>query len=158
VNIEIRPATAADVAAIARFNVEMARETEHRPLDLDRVTRGVAALLADAAKGAYYVAALDQEVVGQLLITFEWSDWRNGNFWWIQSVYVKQDLRGRGAFKALFEHVRQLAAARPGEVCGLRLYMDQDNAVAREVYQRLGLLPTRYQVFELDFALRQKLS
>ena len=131
----------------------MALETENRLLDHDRVTRGVSALLADPAKGIYYLALAGDEIVGQLLITFEWSDWRNGNFWWIQSVYVKPELRSRGIFKALHGHVLKLAQSRPGEVCGLRLYMDQDNSAARAVYQRLGLQPTRYQVFERDFVL-----
>lgn len=151
--IEIRTATAADVPVIADFNRRMALETENRPLDYDRVTRGVSALLAAPAKGIYYLAFVGNEIAGQLLITFEWSDWRNGNFWWIQSVYVKPELRGRGIFKALHAHVLELAQSRPGEVCGLRLYMDHDNFAARAVYQRLGLNPTRYQVFERDFVM-----
>ena len=94
----------------------------------------------------------DGEVVGQLLITYEWSDWRNGNFWWIQSVYVKEALRGRGVFRALFAHVEKLAKARK-DVCGLRLYMDTHNAPARKTYERLGLKRTNYELFEMDFVL-----
>jgi GNAT superfamily N-acetyltransferase len=148
---EIRQACPADVSVLAQFNRQMAMETEGRALDPERITGGVSALLRDRAKGVYYVAEMGGEVVGQLLITYEWSDWRNGNFWWIQSVYVKKELRGRGIFKALYAHVLQLARGRAGEVCGVRLYVDLDNAGAREAYQRLGLRPTQYQIFELDF-------
>ena len=96
-------------------------------------------------------------VAGQLLITYEWSDWRNGNFWWIQSVYVAEAFRGRGIFRALFEHVRALARAHR-DVCGLRLYMDANNGRARQAYERLGLKQTDYQVFELDFVLGKKVT
>jgi GNAT superfamily N-acetyltransferase len=116
-------------------------------LDLETVRRGVAALLKDPAKGIYFVAEHKSRVVGQLCITYEWSDWRNGNFWWIQSVYVEQEFRGRGIFASLFEHVQKLARERT-EVCGLRLYMEKDNERARGVYQKLGLKQTHYQVFE----------
>lgn len=131
-------------------------ETERRELDLARVTQGVAALLDDPAKGTYFVAESSADVagavVGQLLITYEWSDWRNGNFWWIQSVYVKEAFRGRGIFRALFEHVRMLAKERH-DVCGLRLYMDAHNARARQVYKQLGMKQTEYELFETDFVL-----
>lgn len=134
----------------------MALETEHRRLDLKRVRKGVAALMARPARGTYFVAetgkAGARNVVGQLLITHEWSDWRNGNFWWIQSVYVAKPFRGRGVFRALFEHVNALARARK-DVCGLRLYMDAHNGRARRSYERLGLMRTNYEVFEIDFVL-----
>jgi len=134
-------------------------ETEQRRLDPDRVRAGVAALLADAAKGIYFVAETEVNgapaVVGQLLITYEWSDWRNGNFWWIQSVYVAGDSRSQGVFRALFEHVRALATARP-DVCGLRLYMDAHNGRARQAYERLGWERTSYEVFEIDFVTARK--
>jgi GNAT superfamily N-acetyltransferase len=126
----------------------LAAETENLRLDPDRVRTGVAALLKDPAKGLYYVAEVDGTVAGQVMITYEWSDWRNGNIWWLQSVYVKQEFRRRGVFGALFKHLEDLARQRPG-VCGLRLYMHADNARARQSYERLGMKPTQYEVFEL---------
>jgi len=116
----------------------------------------VTALLSDPARGTYFLAEeMSQNkpsAAGQLLITYEWSDWRNGNFWWIQSVYVAAPFRGQGVFRALFNHVRELASASK-DVCGLRLYMDAHNASARQAYDRLGLKQTNYQVFEMDFVL-----
>ena len=141
---------------IADFNARLAWETEHRQLDLGRLTQSVAALLADPAKGTYFVAESPADgtnaVTGQLLITYEWSDWRNGTFWWIQSVYVRKESRGRGIFRALFEHVKKLAQQRE-DVCGLRLYMEAGNIVARKAYARLGMKPTEYELFETDFVL-----
>ena len=118
------------------------------------MTAGVRALLEDPAKGTYLIAETNGTAIGQLLITYEWSDWRNGNFWWIQSLYVVESFRGKGVFRALFQRVHELAKARP-EVCGLRLYMDADNARARQAYHRLGWQPTRYELFEIDFVLEQ---
>ena len=153
IEIRIRPATLSDISAIADFNARLALETEKRHLDPERVRAGVAALLNDSAKGTYYVVEVEAQIAGQLLITYEWSDWRNGNFWWIQSVYVAEQFRGRGVFRALFEHVSALARARM-DVCGLRLYMDAHNAGARQTYERLGLKQTSYEVFEMEFAGR----
>jgi GNAT superfamily N-acetyltransferase len=148
----IRDARLSDAAIIARFNREMALETEQRQLTPQRVLRGVKALLADAAKGSYYVAESGGEVIGQLLITYEWSDWRNGNFWWIQSVYVVPEWRGRGVFKSLHAHIERLARKRR-DVCGMRLYVDAHNTKAKEVYARLGLNSTHYELWETDFVL-----
>ncbi len=134
----------------------MALETERRQLDTGRVQQGVRALLNDPAKGIYFVAETGPDatrtVVGQLLLTYEWSDWRNGTFWWIQSVYVREAARGQGVFRALFQHVHDLARTTPG-VCGLRLYMDAHNGRARQAYDRLGLKQTNYEMFEIDFVL-----
>lgn len=130
----------------------MAWETERRRLNRPRVRRGVSALLKDSAKGTYHVAETDGAVVGQLLITYEWSDWRNGNFWWIQSVYIAPEARRRGAFRALFQHVHKLAKSRR-DVCGLRLYMHSENGRARKTYERLGMNRSDYEVFEKDFVL-----
>lgn len=126
----------------------MAAETENLRLDPDRVETGVAALLEDPSKGLYFVAEVDGAVAGQVMITYEWSDWRNGNIWWLQSVYVKQEFRRLGIFRALFKHLENLARAQAG-VCGLRLYMHADNTRARQSYERLGMKHTRYEVFEL---------
>lgn len=102
------------------------------------------------------MAEADGTLAGQLLITYEWSDWRNGTFWWIQSVYVAEKFRSNGIFRALFNHVETLARARK-DVCGLRLYMEAHNERARKAYARLGLKQTDYQVFEIDFVLEQGL-
>lgn len=145
--MKIRKAILTDAAVIAGFNVKLAEESEHLRLDLDTVTQGVTALLKDPTKGVYFLAEDESQVAGQLLITYEWSDWRNGLFWWIQSVYVKQDCRGRGIFKSLFEHVQHLARDE-GDVCGLRLYVEQENETARRTYFKLGFEQKNYHVFE----------
>lgn len=126
----------------------MAAETESLALDPELVQTGVVALLKDPAKGLYYVAEVGGLVAGQVMITYEWSDWRNGNIWWLQSVYVKQEFRRQGVFRALFKHLEALARQRE-DVCGLRLYMHADNARARRSYERLGMKHTKYEVFEL---------
>lgn len=137
--LTLRPATLADVPIIAEYNCRLARETEHIELDLATVTRGVAAAIADAdRKGPYTIAADGDEVVGQMQITYEWSDWRNGWFWWVQSVYVRADYRGRGVFRALYEQVRKSALAA-GDVVGIRLYVERDNRSAQKTYRRLGM-------------------
>ena len=152
-DISIRQAVGSDAPLIADYNQRLAQETEGLRLNPTCVRAGVAALLKDPAKGVYFVAEVDQAVVGQLMITYEWSDWRNGNLWWIQSVYVAEPFRGSGVFRALFNHVFNLANAQP-EVSGLRLYMDAHNSRARQAYEGLGLKQTNYQVFEM--ALRKR--
>ncbi|MHB8520057.1 MAG: GNAT family N-acetyltransferase [Limisphaerales bacterium] len=151
-SVEIRPATPADAATIARFNDCLAQETERRALPLERLRQGVEAVLNDPTRGFYLVAESDSHVVGQVLLTYEWSDWRRGNFWWLQSVYVENEFRGQGVFKALFRQVQTMASSR-NDVCGLRLYVDGRNLKAKAAYQRLGLRPTHYEVLELDFVL-----
>ncbi|HVY68336.1 MAG TPA: GNAT family N-acetyltransferase, partial [Verrucomicrobiae bacterium] len=137
---------------IAEFNIRLARETESKALEPERVRGGVEALINDPAKGFYFVAEADGEVAGQICVTFEWSDWRNGNFWWIQSVYVLAEQRGKGIFTALFQHVEKLARDRQ-DVCGLRLYVEQENHRAQQVYEKLGLGLAPYHVREIDFVL-----
>ena len=107
--MNIRQACPADAPVIADFNLRLAHETEDLRLPPERVHAGVKALLEDEAKGLYFVAEIDGTVAGQLMLTYEWSDWRNGNIWWLQSVYVKQEFRGRGVFRALFTYLRDLA-------------------------------------------------
>ncbi len=107
--MNIRKAILRDATIIADFNVKVAKESENLVLDLNTVTQGTMALLNDPAKGAYFVVEEDSKIVGQLMITYEWSDWRNGNFWWVQSVFVQEEFRGRGVFKLLLEHVQRLA-------------------------------------------------
>ncbi len=154
VSILIRLAEAGDVDTVARFNAAMAWETEHLKLDAARLRAGVDGLLADPSRGFYLLAMVDGKVAGQLMITFEWSDWRSGVFWWIQSVYVDPAQRQRGIFKKLYQEVEQLAAER-GEVCGIRLYVEKDNSQAQGVYERLGMKKTSYEVFELDYVIKR---
>jgi len=146
--MQIRPAAPADVEQIADFNCRLALESEHRELDPETVRAGVAALLADAAHGQYFLAVDAAEIAGQMLITYEWSDWRNGQFWWIQSVYVAPAYRRSGVFSNLLAHVRELARRR-SDVCGLRLYVENDNTRAIATYAACGLEPTGYSVMEL---------
>ncbi|HLF20039.1 MAG TPA: GNAT family N-acetyltransferase [Bacteroidota bacterium] len=151
-NITIRPATVNDASIIADFNALMAEETEGRLLDRNKLMEGVRSVLTDASKGVYYVAEIDGAVVGQLMITYEWSDWRSGNFWWIQSVYVRKEHRGKRIFRALFDHVMNMAKARK-DVCGVRLYVEKHNRRAREAYEKLGMKKTAYRLYEIDFVL-----
>ena len=148
-DIKIRKAALADLPVIADFNVRLAQESEGLGLDPACVEAGVAAVLTDPAKGIYYVAEVAGTVAGQLMITYEWSDWRNGTIWWIQSVYVKPEFRRAGVFRALFHHLQNLAKTRK-DVCTLRLYVHADNTRASQSYERLGMTRTKYEVFELD--------
>ena len=145
--LRIRPPIASEVHVLAEFNCLMAVETEGLILDPTLVTAGVAGLIADPRHGFYRVAELDGKVVGQLCVTYEWSDWRNGVYWWIQSVFVAKPHRGKGVFTALFDSVKHSALETPG-VRGLRLYAFSENSGAIEVYQRLGMAKTHYIVFE----------
>jgi len=146
----LRDARPGDLDFLVRGNVEMARETESIELDPALVVPGTRAALRDPALGRYFIAEAAGRPVGQLMLTYEWSDWRNGVFWWIQSVFVEPQHRGSGVFSALFRHVHDLARNRP-EVCGVRLYVDRANDRARAIYARLGLHPTNYDVMETVF-------
>jgi GNAT superfamily N-acetyltransferase len=145
--IVYRDAVRADHAAIVDFQVAMAIETESVTLDRPTCANGVAAVFDDAARGRYFVAEENGRVVGSLLITYEWSDWRNGNVWWIQSVYIVPDLRGRGTYAGLYRHVRAIVEADPS-LRGIRLYVDRRNTSAQQVYTKLGMNGDHYQVFE----------
>ena len=127
-------------------------ETEHRTLNAKVLRKGVESLLGDPGSGLYFVAESKGTVVGQTMITYEWSDWRDGNFWWIQSVYVRKEYRGKGVFKSLFEHIRK-HAKREKDVCGLRLYVEVENKRAKKTYKALGMKKTSYEMFEIDFVL-----
>jgi ribosomal protein S18 acetylase RimI-like enzyme len=143
----IRRGTEADAATLADFNIAMARETEGKRLLPDVVGAGVRRLLAEPSLGFYLVAQAQGEVVGSALVTTEWSDWRNGRFWWIQSVYVRPDWRRRGVFRALYAHIQQAAAHEP-DVCGFRLYVEHENATAQATYRTLGMTTTDYLLLE----------
>jgi ribosomal protein S18 acetylase RimI-like enzyme len=155
--MKIRKARPADAAVIAEFNTRLAWETENLKLDAPTIRRGVRAVLNDATKGIYFVAEKDGAVVGQLLITYEWSDWRNGNFWWIQSVYVAAEHRKAGVFRSLFAQIQKLAQSRR-DACGLRLYVEKNNQRAQRTYAKLGMTKTHYEMFETDLRRKTKLA
>jgi len=145
--VTFRQALRDDAGAIIDFQIAMARETEELDLDRDTCTRGVQGVFADASRGRYFVAESGGRVVGSLLITYEWSDWRNGLVWWIQSVFVIPEFRGQGVYAGLYEHVQSLVNADPA-IRGIRLYVDRRNTRAQQVYTRLGMNGEHYQVFE----------
>jgi len=155
-DLVIRKARQSDVDMLVRFSANMAWETEQRRLDRRRLRRGTEAVLRKPARGFYLVAELPERscksVVGQLLITYEWSDWRNATFWWIQSVYVDSAWRRRGVYRRMHEAVLELARQQ-GDVCGVRLYVEGENAVAKTAYTKVGLDASSYHVFENDFVL-----
>ena len=152
----IRAANLDDVESIITFSAAMALETENRHLDVARLREGTLSLLNTASYGFFLVAEIrdgeQRRLIGQLMITYEWSDWRNGVFWWIQSVYVDPAWRRRGVFRRIHEAVVSQAKADV-KVCGLRLYVEQDNHTAEAVYQRVGLKRSVYKVYEQDFVL-----
>ncbi len=146
-NISVRRAVTADAEALIEFNRAMARETENRELSFELVSAGVRAALADPRHGFYVVAESAGRIAAGLMITFEWSDWRNAVFWWIQSVYVRPEFRRQGIYRRLYQFVRQQAAAA-GNVCGFRLYVEKQNVVAQKVYESLGMTESHYKMFE----------
>ncbi len=146
----VRDAIAADHAFIVDSNAAMALETEQLVLDRALLEAGVSGLLASPAQGRYFVAAEGEQRLGQVMITYEWSDWRNGSFWWLQSVYVVPSARNTGVFAALFHHVMRLARADPA-VCGVRLYVDRGNQRATGIYTKLGMHQTNYGLMEAVF-------
>lgn len=146
--LKIREAKSIDAATLTEFNRLLARETERLELDPSTVASGVENLLRDSTRGFYLLAETNDSVVGALMVTFEWSDWRDANFWWIQSVYVRQDFRQRGVYRKLHEHVCDLA--RRSNSCGIRLYVEKENLVAQKTYANLGMTEARYKVFETD--------
>ena len=143
-NLSIRRATLEDLSVVARFNTALALETESIHLHPDTILAGARTLLSDPAKGTYWVAEVDGRVVGQIMITHEWSDWRNGDIWWIQSVYVETEFRRRGVFRALYAHVRN--EARIAGAVALRLYVVDDNLAAQKTYRSLGMRMSNYRV------------
>lgn len=148
--ISIRAAGATDVAFLVDCNAAMARETEHKTLDRDLLTRGTEAVFAEPRRGFYRIAERGGETVGCLLVTYEWSDWRNGDWWWIQSVYVAADARRSGVFRALYADVERRARSTPG-VVGLRLYVENENSAAQATYAALGMRDSGYRLLEASF-------
>ena len=146
----IRRATAKDTTTLAHFNIAMARETEDHALDTETVQAGVAHLFDAPEHGFYLVVESEDSVVGSLMITHEWSDWRDGLWWWIQSVYVVPNFRRQGVFSALYREVTTLAR-QDNRICGLRLYVEKDNTNAQQVYAHLGMSEAPYRVYEQLF-------
>ncbi|MDJ0941688.1 MAG: GNAT family N-acetyltransferase [Woeseiaceae bacterium] len=146
-DFEIRDATIEDAATIAEFNSRLSDETEGKRLDPKLIGPGVVAMLSDASKGRYWVAEKDGEVIGQIMVTLEWSDWRNGMIWWIQSVYIRDDYRRAGVFTALYRHVESLAKETP-DVTGIRLYVEKSNERAQAAYVKLGMIDTDYRMMQ----------
>jgi len=146
--ITIRPAVPEDAEFLVQSNARLALESENLSLDMDRLRDGVHAMFDDPARGFYLIAEIDGARAGQMMVTYEWSDWRNGMFWWIQSVYTVPEMRRRGVFRALYAYTEELA--KQSAVCGLRLYVDVHNQAARETYRRCGMKETAYHVLEVD--------
>lgn len=153
-DIRVREAAQTDLQFLVDGNAAMALETEKLELDRMRLARGVSALLSDPGKGVYLVAECEGRRVGQMMLTYEWSDWRNGNFLWIQSVFVQPEFRGRGVFKAIYRHVEKLAR-QDNAVCGLRLYVETENERAQETYRRCGMARASYLMYEVDFVIQR---
>ena len=143
----IRQATRQDAAELSEFNINMAHETEGIELIPEVIEAGVRELIANPDRGYYLVVELDNGIQASLMVTTEWSDWRNGVFWWIQSVYVRPAYRRQGLYRELYARVKELAEQEPA-VCGFRLYVERDNRVAQRAYAALGMRETGYKLFE----------
>jgi len=152
--MEIRDARIEDAPVIAAFNTAIAVETEDHQMDQELLTAGVAAVLADKTTGRYWIAENDGDIVGQIMVTYEFSDWRNGVIWWIQSVYIRKDQRRKGVFSALYRHVESLSRNDEG-VVGIRLYVENSNQRAQDTYSSLGMQMRDYRVMEVDFRKEQ---
>ncbi len=147
--MNIRIARADDIASLVEFNQAMALETEGKHLDPDTLQRGVEAVFGDEKKGFYVVAETAGSIIGGLMVTYEWSDWRNAWFWWIQSVYIVPEARGQKIYGQLYDFVKK-QAAKKGNVCGFRLYVENDNSRAQRVYERVGMAASHYLMYEED--------
>lgn len=145
----IRVATIEDADIIVKYNILLAKETEDIDLNEDIVKKGVLNLINDKSKGSYFLYVKDSAVIGQAMITYEWSDWRNKNFWWIQSVYVNKDNRNQKVFKNIFNYI--ISLAKDMDTCGIKLYVDEKNHMAQDVYSSLGLKSSHYNLFEIYF-------
>ncbi|MDI9355767.1 MAG: GNAT family N-acetyltransferase [Chitinophagaceae bacterium] len=143
----MRKAEINDYLYIVDFQIQMALETENTKLDRTTVERGVKSVFEDTKKGMYYVTVLEDTIIASLLITFEWSDWRNGNVWWIQSLYVKKHYRKKGIFKKMYQFLLDTIQNDP-KIMGIRLYVNKTNKTAQEVYTKIGMNGEHYQVYE----------
>ncbi len=149
--IIIRNVNKNDISIIEKFNSARAMETENKQIDLVTVQKGVETALNNRELGFYLIAESDGIPVGQLMVTKEWTDWRSGEFWWIQSVYIHPDYRNNNVFRKLYTEVISLAK-ESGKVCGIRLYVDKNNTKAQNVYSKLGMIESNYLLFEEDWS------
>ena len=145
----IRKAELKDLERIVEFNYNLAFETEDKRLDKNILRSGVRALLEDKRKGVYHVCEINDEVVGQIMYTYERSDWRNGLFIWVQSVYVNKEYRGKGVFKALYNKVKEICDSN-NEYVGIRLYVEKENYTAQKTYRSLGMEECNYFMYEYE--------
>ena len=148
--ITMRHAINSDLDTLVRFNSAMAQETEEKELALETLRRGISAILDDASRGFYLVAEAAGEPVAQLMVTNEWSDWRNSWFYWLQSLYVRPEFRRRGVFRLMYRYVER-QARQSGNVCGIRLYVERTNTRAQEAYVNLGMVHSHYDMYEVEF-------
>ena len=147
-DIKIRIAREKDIGDLIEFNQAMALETEGKTLHPDLISEGVKAVFSDKKKGFYIVAEnSDGKIIGGLMITYEWSDWRNAWFWWIQSVYILPEGRGRKIYSRMYEFVKS-KANEENNVCGIRLYVEKENRHAQKVYEKLGMKSSHYLMYE----------
>ena len=147
INIIVREGVRQDTDDIVKFQQGMALETEEKVLDETLLKKGITAIFDSSDKGFYVVAENQGHIIGTLMVTREWSDWRNGQFWWIQSVYVVREFRRRGVYREMYQFVRERASSSQ-EVCGFRLYVEKDNEVAQKTYRSLGMMETPYLIYE----------
>lgn len=143
----IRKATKADIAGIVSFNLAMAQETESISLDEETLISGVEKIFNNQKYGFYIVCEIDGKIRASLMITYEWSDWRNGVFWWVQSVFVQKEFRNQGLYKQMYEYVKT-KVDKSNDIVGIRLYVDEDNRKAQNAYTALGMKESNYQLFE----------
>ncbi|MDR3594073.1 GNAT family N-acetyltransferase [Clostridium sp.] len=146
---KMRKATVDDLETIVKFNYNLAKETEDKELDLEILTKGVESILIDGSKGQYYVYVIDNKVVGQIMHTYEWSDWRNGMFLWVQSVYVDAAYRRQGIYKKLYNHIKNICDNDEG-ITGIRLYVEKENLNAKATYKSLGMYECDYHMYEYE--------
>ena len=139
-----------DINSLVDFNIKMAKETENKILNKKIVTKGVSEVLNDTTLGYYVIAKNKNTILGSLMITYEWSDWRNGMFWWIQSVYVEKEYRQQGVYKKMYSYIKD-KALKDNSCTGIRLYVEQENKIAQSVYTKLEMKETHYKLFEIDF-------
>ena len=143
----IRKGEIKDIDVIAKYNIAMALETENKVLDNETITNGVSSIIKDKSKGQYWVMEIDSFLVGQLMVTYEWSDWRNGMMWWIQSVYVEPHYRRQGVYSSLYNNLVKMAKSDSG-CCGIRLYVEKENIEAQDTYESLGMKNAGYEIME----------
>ena len=150
INIIVREGVPQDTDDIVKFQQGMALETEENVLDGTLLKKGITAIFDSSDKGFYVVAEIDSHVVGSLLITYEWSDWRNATYWWIQSVFVDPNWRRKGVYRSLYSYVLRIADSRKN-ICGVRLYVERTNTIAQQTYKNLGMAHSHYDLYEIDF-------